>query len=381
PAFAYGGTCRVCWEIARRMARRGHSVLVHTTDAFDAHQRTESLHEVVEGVTIHRSRNLSNRLAWRRIFLPLTFGAGLEAAIRQADIVHIHEYRSLLDAIALPILKRTGTPFVISPQGSLPLIMSRIAIKRVYDVLVGRPMLKAATGLHAINIMERNQYLAAGASADKIHFAANGIDADDYKHLPIDLLFRARHNIPEAAPLVLFLARINKIKGVDFLLPAFARVARELPDAVLALVGPDDGFLAEVKRQMRELGIEDKVRYIGYLGGDDKLQAYLSSDLYVLPSTYEILGITLLEALACGAPVITTDQCGLADTIEGQRLGSVVKFGDVEALAAQMRGALLNRAASRQDAERRRAYVLNNFTWDAIADTWETIYRECARRE
>jgi glycosyltransferase involved in cell wall biosynthesis len=378
PAWAYGGTCRVCWEIARRMARRGHDVSAHTTDALDSQHRTDSTYEVVEGVKIHRFRNLSNRLAWNRIFLPLSFGRGLAETLRQTDIVHVHEYRSVQDAIALPILKRTQTPFVISPQGSLPVI-GRSLLKRIYDPLVGQHMLQAAAGLHAINRMERDQYSVAGAPVDRIHFAANGINADEYETLPDAGDFRAKHNIPASAPLVLFLARVNRIKGVDFLLKAFAQVAQQYSDAVLALVGPDDGYLAEAKRLMRELGIEQRVRYIGYLGGQEKLQAYRSADVYVLPSTYEILGITLLEALACETPAITTDRCGLADTIEQNHLGAVVKFGDVAQLASEIRQALTDRDALRNDGPRRRDYVLKNFNWDTIADTWETIYGQCAR--
>lgn len=378
PAWAYGGTCRVCWEIARRMAQRGHEVSAHTTDALDSHRRTASTFEVVEGVKIHRFRNLSNRLAWNRIFLPLSFGRGLADTLRQMDIVHVHEYRSVQDAVALPILQRTQTPFVISPQGSLPVI-GRSLLKRIYDPLVGKRMLQAAAGLHAINSMERDQYLAAGAPADRIYFASNGINADEYETLTGPGNFRAQHNIPATAPLVLFLARVNRIKGVDFLLAAFAQVARQMPAAVLALVGPDDGYLAEAKRLMRELGIEDRVRYIGYLGGHEKMQAYRAADVYVLPSTYEILGITLLEALACEAPAITTDRCGLADTLIQNQLGAVVKFGAVESLAQAITQALTNREALRHDGPRRRNYVLNNFNWDTIADTWESIYGQCAR--
>jgi len=379
PAWAYGGTCRVCWEIARRMARRGHEVSAHTTDAFDSQRRTDSTFEIVEGVKIQRFRNLSNRLAWNRIFLPLSFGRGLAETLRQTDIVHVHEYRSVQDAIALPILQRTQTPFVISPQGSLPVI-GRSLLKRIYDPLVGKRMLQAASGLHAINSMERDQYLAAGAPASRIHFASNGINAEDYASLPDAGNFREQNNIPASAPLVLFLARLNRIKGVDFLLAAFAQVARQMPDAVLALVGPDDGYLAEAKRLMHELGIENRVRYIGYLGGQEKLQAYRSADVYVLPSTYEILGITLLEALACETPAITTDRCGLADTMIQNQLGAVVKFGNVESLAQEIQTALTNRQALKDDGLRRRNYVLQNFNWDTIADTWESIYDQCARR-
>lgn len=379
PAWAYGGTCRAAWEVARPIAARGHAVSAYTTDALDARRRASSAFEVVDGVSIHRASNLSNRLAWNRIFLPLTFTQGLAQACSAADVVHLHEFRSYLAAVTLPILRQTNTPFVISPQGSLP-VLGRSLLKSIYDPWVGRPLLQQAAGLHATSPMEREQYLEAGADPARIHLIPNGIDPADYETLPGPGDFRARHHIPSAAPLVLFLARINRIKGVDFLVSAFARLAQAEPQAILALVGPDDGYLAQVKRQVAALGLSDRVRYIGYLSGQEKLQAYQAADVYVLPSTYEILGITLLEALACGAPVITTQRCGLAPALAEAGLGTVVKFGDVESLSAQLVDALQNRAALQADAGRRRAYVLQHFSWKKIADSWESVYAQCARK-
>jgi len=378
PAWAYGGTCRAAWEVARATARRGHEVVVCTTDAFDSRRRASPPSELAEGIEILRSANLSNWLAWNRLFLPLTFEFDLKRELGRADVIHLHEYRSFQNAVALPAIERARKPYILTAQGSVPLLLGRFALKHLYDATTGRRLIARACRLHALNTMEKKQFIGAGGRPEKIFVAPNCISVEEYRILPMKNDFRATNSIPPDAPLVLFLARLNKIKGVDFLLAAFAKAAREMPEAMLALVGPDDGYLAEARRRMRELGIEEKTRYIGYLSGEDKLQAYLSADLYVLPSTYEILGITLLEALACRAPVITTDRCGLSDTIERQRLGSVVKFGDVEALAAQMTQALLNREALRGDGERRRNYVLNNFNWDTIADTWETIYRQCA---
>ncbi|MEK7788213.1 MAG: glycosyltransferase, partial [Chloroflexota bacterium] len=94
PAWAYGGPCRAAWELARVLARKGHEIVVCATDALDAHSRAKPESEVVEGVAIRRVPNLSNRLAWSRLFLPLGFGAKLEAELPQADIIHLHEYRS-----------------------------------------------------------------------------------------------------------------------------------------------------------------------------------------------------------------------------------------------------------------------------------------------
>lgn len=377
PAWAYGGTCRAAWELARATARRGHEVLAYTTDALDSRRRASPPREVVEGVAIRRFSNLSNRLAWGRLFLPLTFGLGLEEAIRRADVIHLHEYRSLQDAVALPILERLNKPYIITAQGGAPLLVGRFALKRWYDSWVGQKLMAGAARLHALNTMERDQFLQAGGRAEQIFIAPNGIQVDEFKTLPPPesaVGFRAKHNIPAEAPLALFLARVHKIKGPDFLVSAFAELHQALPGATLVIAGPDDGFLPEVKRQVETLGIEPAVRFIDYLDGAAKLEAYQAADVYVLPSAYEILGITLLEALACRTPVITTDRCGLKDVVAENDLGVVVKFGDVNAL----KDALWQMLAERGKTDRGREYVLSNFGWDKIAEQWEAVYQQCA---
>ena len=379
PAWAYGGTCRAAWELARALVRHGLQVAVFTTDALDAQQRTGPAFEVVEGVEIHRVANLSNRLAWSRVFLPLGFGSQLSAAVARADVVHLHEFRSYQNAVALPIIERQGKPFVVTPQGSLPRIMGRYALKAVYDQLYGRRILRRAARLHALDDMERRQYIALGVEPARIAIRPNGIDPAEFDSPPDAAAFRARHGIAAGTPIVLFLARVNRIKGVDFLVQSFALVHKRVPQALLLIVGPDDGYLGEVKRQVNALGIAEHVRFIGYLDGKEKLAAYRAASVYVLPSTYDIFGITLLEALACGTPVIATDGVGFADFMRQNNIGAVVNFGDTAALQAEIVRVLqqpVPELAARSAAGRR--YVLENFGWDSIARDWLPVYAGCA---
>jgi len=377
PAWAYGGTCRAAWELARALVRKQQQVVVYTTDALDAHARAKMPLEVVDGVEIHRVRNLSNYLAWGRAFLPLGFGRQLRASLSHADVAHLHEFRSYQNSVALPLMEKMGVPFVLTAQGGLPRIMGRHSLKVLYDQMVGQRILRNAARLHALNEMEREQFIDLGVEPERVAILPNGVDLEQYRSLPPVNGFRARFGIPEGVPIVLFLARVNKIKGVDFLVSSFDLLRRVSPQVVLVIVGPDDGYLTEVKRQVQTLGISNQVRFTGYLDGDDKLQAYQSASVYVLPSAYEMFAITLLESLACGTPIIATDRCGLADFVRQNDLGSIVNYGDVGGLQNE-----ITRILSRpQDVQRRagygRQYVLDNFGWDSIAENWLKVYRDC----
>ena len=380
PAWAYGGTCRAAWELARALVRKGQSVVVYTTDALDERSRSTPLSVIVDGVEIHRVRNLSNHLAWRRAFFPLGFGNKLQKSLRDADVVHLHEFRSYQNAIALPYMVRTGVPFVLTAQGGLPRIMGRNSLKILYDRNFGARILSSAARLHALNELEREQFIDLGVDPQRIAILPNGVDLDQYQSLPSFTGFRARFDIPEEVPIILFLARVNKIKGVDFLVSSFNMLREVYSDAILVIVGPDDGYLQEVKHQVQVLGIEKQVRFTGYLDGDDKLQAYQAASVYVLPSAYEMFAITLLESLACGTPIIATDRCGLADFVRQNDLGSIVNYGDVKGLKNEIVRILGHPVDVERRADYGREYVLKHFGWDRIADNWLTVYQDCVSK-
>ncbi|GAI33437.1 unnamed protein product, partial [marine sediment metagenome] len=97
----------------------------------------------------------------------------------------------------------------------------------------------------------------------------------------------------------------------------------DVSDTLLVFVGPDDGYLPALKKLVKELMIEEKVLFTGPLFGKEKLEAYVDADVYVLPSSYEIFGLTVLEACACGTPVVVTEACGLANWVDQRAEGRI----------------------------------------------------------
>ncbi len=378
PAWAYGGPVQVAYELNKRLVERGQDVLIYTTDAMDAESRSMAGEQVIDGVKVRRFRNLSNRMAWNRLFIPLRFGQGLAKLMSTFDVVHLHEFRTLQNVYALPGLRQFNLPYIVMPQGGLPPELGRTAIKYVYDRMFGRRLLKGASRLHALTEMERQQYLQLGLPDRRIITIPNGIDVTAFD-FEVDVAgFKRRFDIPEGRPVVGFLARINRIKGPEFLVNAFAEVLKVKPDAILMLAGPDDGVLAEVENQIDRLGIRESVRFTGFIGDlETKAAAYRASDVYVLPSRYEIQGITVLESLLNGTPTITTDQCGLAALLVEAGIAQAVQFGDVKALTAEILNMLEHPEEAKRQAEKGRDHVVNEFNWDTLADQWIGVYQRC----
>ncbi|MGF1503941.1 MAG: glycosyltransferase [Anaerolineae bacterium] len=372
PAFAYGGTIRAAYELIRRLHERGHQVTVLTTDALDASSRAEAGNHLVEGVQVIRRRNLSNRLAWDRLFVPLGFWRGLGALVRAHDVVHLHEFRSLLNVMAQPHLSQK--PYFVTPQGGLPRSLRRGGYKTVFDALFGQRLLDQAARLHALTEMEREQYHEFDQGDDRIVVLPNGIDVNEYDFTADPAGFKQAYGVPPNRPVVGFLARLSPIKGPDFLLDAFARVLEAIPEAVLIMIGPDDVAQADIEALIARLGIGKSVVLTGYIGGiEEKAAAYQAADVYVLPSRYEIQGITPLEALLNRTPTIVTDRCGLAHHLQTHGAATVVPFGDVEAFAA----AIVRALREQPSAQAACAHVRETFNWEALVDRWEVVYRTC----
>lgn len=377
PAWDYGGPVWVAQALCTGLAARGHTVTVVTTDARDATERAAPAEEARDGVRVVRVPNLSNWLAWRRVFVPMGARRRLVEALHTADIAHLHEARSLLHLASLPVLRRMGVPYVLTAHGSLPHHRQRGLLKHAYDALGGRAVLDGACRLHALSAVEAESYQGAGADPARVAVVPNGIYADEYQSLPDGTAFREQLGIAKDTPLVLFLSRLHPIKGVGFLLEAFATLRERLPGAVLALVGPDDGAEEAARRRVASLGMDEAAHFVGWLAGPDKLAAYRAADVYVLPSRFDVFSIGLVEAMACGAPVVVSRGCALAGEIEGHGLGSVVDYGAVEDLTEALYETLSQPAEARERAARGRDWALSTYDWEGIVTEMEKLYRDC----
>jgi glycosyltransferase involved in cell wall biosynthesis len=171
---------------------------------------------------------------------------------------------------------------------------------------------------------------------------------------------------------VLFLGRISFVKGLDLLIEAFAGAHKS---ASLTIVGPDDrdGCLEVIRRRKVE-----RVTLPGPLYGREKLEALVDADLLVLPSRYESFGNAAAEAIACGTPVLVSDQCGIAPLVKG-RVGIVVPC-TVEANRDGLIR-LLNDATLRQALQGHCAEVTSELSWDEPVAATELLYETVCATE
>ena len=377
PAWAYGGSPKNTYELCKSLVKRGHEVTVYTTDLLDANHRLKTSSQknpsIVDGIKVHYYKNASNWLAWKHqlSFAPSSIKA-IRDNIENFDVVHLQAYRTFYNIMVAHYARKYNIPYILQARGSLPRIMAKQKLKGIFDTIWGYNLLRDASNLIAVSQMEVKAYTNMGVNPNKIKVIPNGINTSEFDNLPERGRFRKAYNLNDRDKLILFLGRIHKVKGIDLLLKASAKILKTCDEVKLVIAGPDDGFLSEVKKLTKELNIEDKVLLTGPLYGKDKVEAYVDADVYVLPSSYEIFGLTILEACACGTPVIATDQCGLSKTIDNQ-IGFIVPY-DSEQLEIAISHMLHDEKKRQEFSKCAKLLVRRQFLWHKIAKQVEGIY-------
>lgn len=377
PAWAYGGPPKVMDELARQLAARGHTVTVYTTDALDGRARMRVRRENRRGVAVHRFRNLSNRLAYgQKVFLPLGFAHALRRSIREFDVVHLSDFRTLQNGQAMVLARRHGVPLVLSAFGQLPRAtgVKRFA-KAGYDRLYGYRLLRYAAACLAQTENEASWYRTLGADPRAVRIVPLAIDPAPFASLPSPEAFRARHGIAPGARVVLFVGRFHAYKGLDLLIRAFAAVRARLPATRLVLVGRDDGYEETARRLTRSLGIADRVIWPGALYETDKLAAYAAADLFAFsPSHEEETSTAVLEALACGIPAVVTHQSEVP-WLDEYDAGRTIMY-DHAALRETMMALLSDPERLDVMGRNARRLITDHFTWERVIEGIEAIYAE-----
>ena len=362
---ARGGSVVAPYNLSKHLAERGHDVTIFTTD-FELDRKYIKSLDGVRVVPFHCIANIGMML------ISPEMKAQLKKEIMDFDIIHMHNFRSYQNVVAHYYAKKYNIPYVLQAHGSVLPFFQKQRLKKIFDLFFGYRILMDASKIIASTKIEAEQYKKMGVDEGKIEIVANGIDLSEYGNLPEKGKFRRKYSIGDDEKMILYLGRIHKIKGIDLLVEAFSGLIKELDDVRLVIVGPDDGFLSTLKRQIEDLKIGDKILLTGLIPEKDKSGAYVDSDVYVLPSVYETFPVTVLEACACGTSVIVTDRCGIANIINNN-VGHVVEYNKDQLQDAIFK-ILTNVELRRYFGEGGKKLVREKFSWDIVVEQLEKIY-------
>ena len=366
-----GGPPTVAIEFVRQQARMGRRTAVMITNPPSKPEQRAQLAERWKGLDIEYI-----------VLEDLPPRDRVSAARAHIDrlaprIIHIHcMWEALVRHVAAHARKRR-IPYVLSTHGMLhPYALAQKRLKKWVYLQVFPSLVGGAGELYALNREEANSIEARFRRPASV--LPNGIVVEDYS-APESGVFRARVPALGTKPFILFVGRLHPIKGIDLLIRSYAHARARGLGLELVIVGPNEVQQPELEALARELGISSHVHFPGGMFGPEKRDGFAACTIFAHRPRFEGFGITVVEGLAAGKPVVTTRECKLDGAAEAGALRQAEDtdeaFGD----------ALLEVAAladkGRSLGQRGREWVQANLSWESLVLRTEASYdRVCAAR-
>lgn len=379
PSWSNGGPPRVLYDYARELTKHGCRVRVYTSDISRAGR--EAMGSAwPSDIAVDYFRSYRGALA--------SFNSGysmrelrdwFDRELPGTDVVHVGQTRSIANVVLHRACRRLGVPYVLSAFGSLP--RRTEGIKTVYDAMFVRPFIRDAAALLAQTPHEMQVYRKFGGRDDQLALVPLAFDRRTFDALPSRGLFREQLGIGASAPVVLFLGRLHRTKGVDRLVRAFALAARREPAAVLVIVGHDCGAEQAIRDEVVRLGLGGSVHFVLAQFGPERLRIYVDADVYAIsPAIDEETPMAAIEALACGTPVVTTARAEVPG-LEGSGVGHVVPADDDERFANAVLD-MVQRTREQPAGIRRAAtmFARDRFEIECVGETLHRVLAGAAGR-
>ena len=342
------GTEIVTYFMAVHLARRGH--IVHVITSLDEGLPDESFEK---GFYIHRIPRIKIR-----IFNVLFFWRAIIGTIRKInpDLVHVQSLNSGIPALISK--KMLKIPYTVRGEGS------DVYLPDLYTKLISKTVIKNADT--AIALTEDMKRVMQDTYNRHIAVVPNAINMVDYRNDP-SLKDRANHGKG-----ILFVGRLTSVKGVQYLIRAMKQVQDKIPDARLIIVG--DGEEREMLETLSiDLGIQKYVQFIGKVP-HEKVKTFMhQADVFVLPSLSEGFPLVILEAMACGLPIIASCVKGIPEIITHGTNGYLVEVKDTNDIANKILFLFSDDAIRKKISDNNRHLVIK-YAWENVIVELEKIY-------
>jgi glycosyltransferase involved in cell wall biosynthesis len=369
-----GGIGQYVWNLSRLLAQNGAKVTVLAPVLMNSPSQ-----ERLAGFNVYRVGAL--RFPFLDI-LPLNIFGVLRALARgqDLDIVHLHGHAYLFSFFGALFCSFLKIPYVITHHGEgVPLSwMSRIS-KFLRDNIQARYVLG-----HAKKVISVNRYEVKALTQRykvpprKIVVIPNGVDENRFHTLQAhkSSLLKEWAN----KRIILSGGVLAQWKGFDYLIRAMKLIIKEQDDTRLAITGngPDR---ARLQNLVVALGLQEHVKFLGYL--DDSLMplCYSLAYVYVLPSIYDVCPTSVLQAMASEKPVIVTSRGGQTELVIDGKTGLIVEPCNAEALAKAILTLLSNEELASSMGKQGRQVILRSFTWHKICEKVLRVYRDVIKSE
>ena len=366
----HGGPSRAIVDIEQALAARGIEVTTVTTND-DGDVRT---------LPVQCGKPVATPFATRWYFprttVPFKVSVGLGQWLRKNvkafDVVHAHALFSFAPVAASFIARKAGVPYVLRPLGVLArygMTQHHPMLKRVSLALIERRLIESANAVHFTSLAEQGEAEALGLKCQSVLIPL-GIDVGS---APKSVRVRTHEH---GAFDLLFLSRIDPKKNIEGLLQALQLVRVKNLNVTLNIAGDGDAkYIAALQTLARDLAVDDRVNWLGYVEGGKKSEVLATASAFVLPSYSENFGIAVVEALAAGLPCVVSRGVALSDEVEKAGAGIVVGTTP-EDIAAGLERLMGDRTGLSVKSTAARTLATSTFSIDAMGARLEALYRD-----
>jgi N-acetyl-alpha-D-glucosaminyl L-malate synthase BshA len=357
----YGGSGAIATELGLALAARGHEI------HFVSYARPARLTGYHANVSFHRVQ-----IAPYPLFKYPPYDLALASLLRDVaesrnlDVLHVHyAIPHAVSALLARDMLGTKRPKIVTTLHGTDITI--VGLDRAYFQPT-RYGIERSDAVTTVSEWLRGETLRFFQPTRAIEVVPNFVDVERFQ--PRDESPLRRCLVPAGEKVLSHVSNFREVKRVKDVVGIFARVAAKIP-ARLLLAG-DGPEITTAERAAAEAGVADRVHFLGEQ--EDVERVYAASDLFLLPSEHESFGLSALEALACGVPVVGSDAGGLPEVVQSGRTGFLVEVGDVESAADQAIGVLRDEPRRRRMGAAAREDAVARFSGGAIVDRYLALY-------
>ncbi|MBR1653903.1 MAG: glycosyltransferase family 4 protein [Clostridia bacterium] len=372
PPRIVGGISRVVHDLSHKLVKDGNEVTVVTYKEGDS-----PAFENDKGVKVYRVENYmihpNNFTDW---IMQLNFNLTSKASQiindqGKFDCIHAHDWlvaysaKTLKDAFQIPIVSTIHATEAGRNSGI------HDDVQRYINDTEWLLTYESTEVIVNSNYMKCELQRLFGLPFEKINVIPNGINLNNYNGIDRDYDFRRKYAM-DNEKIILYIGRLVYEKGVQNLIAAMPKIINGYNDTKL-IIGGRGGMYDELREQARNLGIENKVYFTGYLSSKEVQKMYKCADIAVFPSTYEPFGIVALEAMLAGVPTVVSDIGGLNEIVDHGVNGMKSYAGNSNSIADSVLSLLYNHQLCDNITKNAKAKVKKEFNWNKITqDTYFT---------
>jgi len=387
PAWSYGGPVFAALGLTRELARQGHEVTVITTNINGPGVLDVPLEQpvVLDSVEVWYFQ-VEHPKWW---CFSRSLGRTLRKAVKRSDVVHVHSIFLWPATAAAFWCRRYRVPYIVRPAGSLSptclrksydrwwvSLWSRVK-KGIYLRTLGRLDLTYASVLHFTSRAEMEATGPLGLRPPGV-VVPLGVDLRPLETNSASSLLREHYPQLKGKKIVLFLSRLDPIKGLNLLIAALGELARRRKDFSFVVAGSGhNAYEEEVTSLVKKHGLWDRTIFLGFVLGQAKWSLFQEVDLLVLPSYHENFGLAVVEAMAAGLPVIISNRVNIYQQIERAKAGLACDL-DAKQIAAAVEKLLVDETLRRKMGQRGAVLVRGRYTSEKGAREMVRIYEQVA---